>query len=175
MRTTPPTSGSPAVHPESSSSTSTPKHGADPREVMGELDLEDHPHVVWTGEASEPDAKHPNSLEGVRGAHLYFRGEHPTAKTRIAGVEIRGAVPTCSRHHRGTHPASSTRARCRRSTSCPSCRNRSGASGQAVRERRRTAGPRPNPHGVQHDTLVSFAGWMRRRGAVAEEIIAAFR
>jgi putative DNA primase/helicase len=66
-----------------------PKHGADPREVIPELGLEHHP-VVWTGEAPEPSAEYPNSLAGVRGAHLYFGGRLPTCKTEIPGVDIRG-------------------------------------------------------------------------------------
>jgi hypothetical protein len=65
------------------------KHGADPREIIDTLSLENFPTVL-TGEAPEPSAELPNSLEGVRGAHVIFRGELPTAKTTIAGVEIRG-------------------------------------------------------------------------------------
>jgi bifunctional DNA primase/polymerase-like protein/primase-like protein len=65
------------------------KHGADPREVIDELDLHDYP-IVWTGEAGPPDSQHPNSLEGVRGAQVWFSGELPTTETSIAGTEIRG-------------------------------------------------------------------------------------
>jgi putative DNA primase/helicase len=66
-----------------------PKHGADPREVIPELGLENHP-VVWTGEAPEPSDRYPNSLVGVRGAHLYFGGHLPSCDTEIPGVEIKG-------------------------------------------------------------------------------------
>jgi len=67
------------------------KAGADPQEVIADLDLEHHP-VVWTGEAPERSAKHPDSLAGGRGAQIYFRGERKTApNTTIRGVELRGA------------------------------------------------------------------------------------
>jgi putative DNA primase/helicase len=65
------------------------KAGADPREVIPALGLDGYP-VVWTGEAPAPSPECPNSLEGVRGAHVYFRGNLPTGKTTISGVEIRG-------------------------------------------------------------------------------------
>jgi len=58
--------------------------------VIAALGLDGYP-VVLTGEAPEPDAKHPDSLAGVRGAHVYLRGNLPTTDTKIAGVEIRGA------------------------------------------------------------------------------------
>jgi Bifunctional DNA primase/polymerase, N-terminal len=65
------------------------KHGADPREVIPELGLEDY-LIVWTGEAPEPSDKYPNSRAGVRGAHLYFAGRLPTCETELPGVELRG-------------------------------------------------------------------------------------
>jgi hypothetical protein len=68
-----------------------PKHGADPDEVVAELGLEHHPHTVSTGAAPEPDAMWPDSLGGVRGRHLYFKGNQQSIpKTTIRGVEIRG-------------------------------------------------------------------------------------
>jgi hypothetical protein len=66
------------------------KHGADPRELIAALGLEDYP-VVWTGEAPEPDADHPNSLPGVRGAHVLFKGTRRTTDLKLRGVELRGA------------------------------------------------------------------------------------
>jgi Bifunctional DNA primase/polymerase, N-terminal/AAA domain len=65
------------------------KAGADPREIIDALSLENYP-TIWTGEAGEPSADYPASLEGVRGAHVVFRGELSTGKTTIPGVEIRG-------------------------------------------------------------------------------------
>lgn len=66
------------------------KHGADPREVIPDLGLDDLPTVL-TGEAPERSDEYPNSLPGVRGAHVLFRSNLPTGKTIIPGVEIRGA------------------------------------------------------------------------------------
>lgn len=65
------------------------KQGADPREIISRLGLTHQP-IVWTGEAGPPDAEHPNSLAGVRGAHIPFRGPHRTCDTTIPGVELRG-------------------------------------------------------------------------------------
>jgi hypothetical protein len=67
------------------------KHGADPREWISELNLEGFP-TVWTGEAPPPSAELPDSLEGVRGAHVWFR--RPSGLTRLTGlfpgIELRG-------------------------------------------------------------------------------------
>src|SRR4051812_30570803 len=38
------------------------KHGADPREIISELSLENYP-TISTGDASAPSPEHPNSLE----------------------------------------------------------------------------------------------------------------
>lgn len=65
------------------------KAGADPREVIADLGLSDFP-TVWTGEAPARSPEFPDSLEGVRGAHVYFRSNLPTSKTALPGVEIRG-------------------------------------------------------------------------------------
>ena len=66
------------------------KHGADPREVIAQLALDDYP-TIWTGEAPDPCDEFPNSLAGVRGAQIPFRADLPTRETTIPGVEIRGA------------------------------------------------------------------------------------
>jgi hypothetical protein len=63
------------------------KHGADPREWLPTLGLDTGYPVVWTGEAPPPDDEHPNSLEGVRGCHVYFQGRRATVKLRIPGTE----------------------------------------------------------------------------------------
>jgi hypothetical protein len=65
------------------------KGGADPREIIPELGLDDY-LIVWTGEAPEPCEKYPNSLAGARGAHVYFAGQVATTKTSMEGVEVRG-------------------------------------------------------------------------------------
>jgi hypothetical protein len=67
------------------------KAGADPMEVVARLELERYA-AVWTGEAPERSAQHPDSLAGERGAQVFFRGDRRTApKTAIKGVELRGA------------------------------------------------------------------------------------
>jgi hypothetical protein len=66
------------------------KAGADPREIIDQLDLGAHP-IVLTGEAPDRDVEHPNSLSGVRGAHVPFRGATRTGGTTIPGVELRAA------------------------------------------------------------------------------------
>src|SRR4051794_40929285 len=45
------------------------KHGADPEDVLAELDVDGAP-IIATGEAPERDERHPDSLPGVRGAHV---------------------------------------------------------------------------------------------------------
>ena len=66
------------------------KSGADPREVIDELNLHGYP-IIWTGEAPDRCARYPNSLPGVRGAQMWFAGDLPTVETTLPGVEIRGA------------------------------------------------------------------------------------
>jgi len=65
------------------------KYGADPREVISDLGLEDAP-TTWTGEAPERSEKYPDSLSGERGAQAFFRGDRKTRDTTIAGVQLRG-------------------------------------------------------------------------------------
>ena len=65
------------------------KSGADPREVVDQLELHDYPQLL-TGEAPAPDRQHPHSLTGVRGVQVWYRGDLPTAKTTLQGVEFRG-------------------------------------------------------------------------------------
>jgi hypothetical protein len=65
------------------------KYGADPEDVVSELDLERHV-FVWTGEAPERDEKYPDSLAGARGGQVYFRGDLPTIDNVLPGCEIRG-------------------------------------------------------------------------------------
>lgn len=65
------------------------KHGADPDEVVRELALDGY-EVIQTGPAPPRSDQYPNSLEGRRGAQIWFRGELPTGDTSIPGVEIRG-------------------------------------------------------------------------------------
>ena len=67
------------------------KYGASPAEVFAQLGLDASALVVvWTGEAPERCAKYPDSLEGERGAHAWFRGPAATGPLEIAGCEIRG-------------------------------------------------------------------------------------
>jgi hypothetical protein len=66
------------------------KSGADPDEVIAQLGLDGHPATILTGVAPAPSEAYPDSLEGVRGPQLWFRGKLPTGATTIPGVEIRG-------------------------------------------------------------------------------------
>jgi Bifunctional DNA primase/polymerase, N-terminal len=67
------------------------KHGADPEDVLTDLELDlDELAIIWTARAPERTAELPNSLSGVRGAHVWFRGSVPTGKTKLPGVEFRG-------------------------------------------------------------------------------------
>ena len=149
-----------------------PKHGADPREAMAELDLEEHPVQIWTGEAPEPSDEFPNSLAGVRGAHLYFAGDLRSSKTATEGVEFRGVgsyvIAPGSGHpsgvpYEGNLPPVQD---------LPFLPDRIAA---LVNRRGGIAEPIPDKisHGRQHDTLVSMAGTMRRRGADENAIYAA--
>jgi hypothetical protein len=66
------------------------KHGADPAEAVVTLGLANIDLVIaWTGEAPEPDERHPRSLAGVRGAHAYFRGRARTGGLAVPGCELR--------------------------------------------------------------------------------------
>ncbi len=53
------------------------KSGADPGLVIPKLSLTE-PVVIRTGVAGPPSERHPKSLEGVRGAQLWFRGSIET-------------------------------------------------------------------------------------------------
>lgn len=91
-----------------------PKEGLDPEDFFGDHDLDSGELVVvWTGVAPEPDEQHPDSLGGVIGAHLYFAGKHPTAKTAVKGAEVRGvggyglapgSIHPCGRRYSGKLP-----------------------------------------------------------------------
>jgi bifunctional DNA primase/polymerase-like protein/primase-like protein len=147
------------------------KHGADPDEVILGLGLEQHP-VVWTGEAPEPDERFPRSLSGVRGAHVYFRGRHPTRETELEGVELRGdgayvlappSVHPSGVPYEGELPPVS-RLRPLPENTIPYKRPRTGPAPPVEGKIRR---------GERHTKLVSLAGTMRRRGMGADEIFAA--
>jgi hypothetical protein len=65
------------------------KSGGDPREVLPKFELEDRP-IVWTGATPERCEKYPDSLPGVRGAHVYCAGGTRGGGTCVRGVEVRG-------------------------------------------------------------------------------------
>jgi Bifunctional DNA primase/polymerase, N-terminal/Primase C terminal 1 (PriCT-1) len=65
------------------------KHGANPNDVLRDRTELAGGTIVQTGEAPPVDDKHPQSLEGVRGVQIYFRGLLNTGDTTIPGVEIR--------------------------------------------------------------------------------------
>jgi hypothetical protein len=67
------------------------KYGADPEDVLTDLELDlDELAIVWTARAPERSDEYPNSLSGVRGAHVWCAGSLPTCKLAIKGTEIRG-------------------------------------------------------------------------------------
>jgi Bifunctional DNA primase/polymerase, N-terminal/AAA domain len=70
------------------------KGGAHPDEVIPKLELNGcEPAQILTGTAGPPTKDHPDSLKGVRGAQLVFRGRGvPTAKASIPGCEFRGEL-----------------------------------------------------------------------------------
>jgi hypothetical protein len=155
-----------------------PKEGIDPEDVIGALALDrDALVVVRTGEAPEPDAEYPNSLAGVRGAHLYFRGHAPTCKTTIPGVEFRGdgayVVAPGSFHASGVRYAGEL-PEVNGARPVPERIERLLRASRAP-ERVAPAVEGPIPSGARNDTLTSFAGSMRRRGMTEASILAALR
>ena len=68
------------------------KHGADLHKVLQVLGIDPaRATIVTTGIAPPPSARYPNSLEGVPGAHVYWRGTHrKLAATAIPGVGLWG-------------------------------------------------------------------------------------
>jgi hypothetical protein len=151
------------------------KAGADPDEVLAELGLEHHPHVVHTGEAPEPSDRHPNSLSGVRGRQLWFRGEAASMPvTAIPGVELRArgyySILPPSPHpsgvaYLGDLPPVGELAEWPQGLADTLAAG--GPDGEPV------ALPDEIPHGAQHNTAVSIAGTLRRRGLRENEIFAA--
>ena len=83
------------------------KHGADPEDIVTDLGLDLHAVQVWTSTAPERSAEYPDSLSGVRGGQMWFRGSVATGKTSIKGVEVRGVgaygILPPSRHPWGDH------------------------------------------------------------------------
>jgi hypothetical protein len=69
------------------------RHGADPGQVTAQLPVGVRDKLVfaWTGVAPAPDERHPASLEGLRGAHLFFAADRARTGTLldIDGVELR--------------------------------------------------------------------------------------
>ena len=151
------------------------KHGADPREVLGDLDVGSAP-VILTGEAPAPCEKYPNSLVGVRGAHVLFRGKLPTTdKLTIPGCEIRGTgayiVVPPSVHPSGVPYEGDTPPVVKIPEIpawLPELVVTGGGDGNG------SADPIPDAIGRDRNiALTSMAGTMRRRGADATEILAA--
>jgi len=150
------------------------KAGADPQDILGELDIAGVP-LIYTGEAPEPSEKDPNSLSGVRGAHLYFAGDLAgTNKLSIVGCEIRGnqhyVVAPPSVHpsgvvYQGTLPPVAELPPV--PDWLPAMIAAPNASAPAVTE--------TIPAGARNATLASIAGTMRRRGMSAKAIAAALQ
>jgi hypothetical protein len=152
------------------------KAGADPQDVLGELDIAGVP-LIYTGEAPEPSERDPNSLSGVRGAHLYFAGDLAgTNKLSIAGCEIRGSqhyvVAPPSVHpsgvvYDGTLPPVAELPPVPDWLLAMVAAPNGNASAPAVAEM--------IPAGARNATLASIAGTMRRRGMSAKAITAALQ
>ena len=146
------------------------KAGADPHDILGELDVAGVP-LIYTGEAPERSAKAPNSLSGVRGAHLYFAGDLAgTNKLSIAGCEIRGhqhyVIAPPSVHasgvvYQGTLPPVAELPAVPDWLPAMISAPNGNASAPAVTE--------TIPAGARNSTLASIAGTMRRRSMGTEE------
>ena len=67
------------------------RHGADPAQVIAGLPVNrDTLVAAWTGVAPAPSSQHPESLEGMRGMHLFFRDDSArTGPLNTDGVELR--------------------------------------------------------------------------------------
>lgn len=149
------------------------KAGADPDDVLGDVDIGDAP-VVRTGEAPERSARWPRSLAGVRGAQVFFRGTlRTTDKIGIPGAEIRGvgayvlvppSVHPSGVEYQGTLPPVAE---------LPPVPGWLAESVQRHESRRAEPVGDVIPKGEQHRKLVSLAGTMRRRGMGVDEIEAA--
>ncbi len=152
------------------------KAGADPEDVLGEFDIAGVP-LIRTGEAPEPSEDDPNSLSGVRGAHLYFAGDLPgTNKLSIGGCEIRGnqhyVVAPPSVHpsgvlYEGILPPAGELPPVPEWLLAMIAAPNGNASAPAVAE--------VVPAGERNATLASIAGTMRRRGMSAKAIAAALQ
>ncbi len=146
------------------------KLGADPEEVIAELELEGLP-VLRTGEAPERCEEYPASLAGLRGAHVLARGSMPTGETAMAGVEIRSVgayliVPP-SAHPSGVQYLGQL----------PPVGELPPVPDLSRIAKTNGKGPKAEPVGDviganRNTTLTSLAGTMRRRGMSEEAILA---
>jgi Bifunctional DNA primase/polymerase, N-terminal/AAA domain/Primase C terminal 1 (PriCT-1) len=153
-----------------------PKAGGDPEDVLAERDTAGAP-IVHTGEAPEPDEGNPDSLAGVRGAHVYFRGDlSGTDKLTIDGAETRG------RQHYVIAPPSRHPSGVAYEGELPSV-----AELPPVPKFIREAYPTNNGNGQappvdeiitepgRNQALTSLGGSMRRRGMTPDEIATALK
>jgi bifunctional DNA primase/polymerase-like protein/primase-like protein/uncharacterized protein DUF3987 len=143
-----------------------PKNGADPDFVIVSLGLDLGEFViVRTGEH-----------DGVRGAHVWFRGHEPTRKLAMPGVEIRGDGAYVLAPG-STHPSGLLYV-----GELPPAAELPEAP-ESVRRLLREAKARPTtsrvqesiPAGMRNDTLTRLAGSMRRPGMSEDAILAALR
>jgi hypothetical protein len=151
------------------------KHGADPDAVLAELDI-DGAHISRTGVAPAPSEGLPDSLPGVRGAHVLWRGDMPTTgRLRIPGTEIRGRgayiLVAPSVHPSGVTYEGAPPPLDRLPEAPP------WLADLVVGDKR---GPAPSVdaeirQGERHAELLSIAGTMRRRGLGETEILATLR
>jgi putative DNA primase/helicase len=153
------------------------KSGADPEDVLAELEIDGAP-VIITGEAPEPCEQHPNSLTGLRGSQVYFRGSMSgTSKLSVPGTEIRGqqhyviappSIHPCGLPYEGALPAVEQ---------LPEIPDwlRSMVTSTTSSVRAETVPEKIYDGEGRHRYLVSIAGSMRRRGLDAEEILATLR
>ena len=137
-----------------------PKVGADPADVILKLGLGHYPATVLTGIAPERSEKYPKSLPGVRGAQLYFAGGLKTGNLSIPGVEVRadgayvlapGSIHPSGVEYSGSLPKAAEL------WEVPDGIADLLAS-QAVSNEPAPPVEGKIPHGVQHNSLVSFAG-----------------
>lgn len=151
------------------------KSGANPTDTLAGHDLHGAP-LVLTGTAPDRDDQHPDSLPGVRGAQVYFRGQLSTGPLTLRGCEIRGVgayvIAPGSMHPSGVRYTGQLPP----AAQLPETPGWLNELATATRNGNRApAGPVEEtiPSGERNHRLASMAGSMRRRGMDADEIAAA--
>lgn len=148
------------------------KAGGDPAEVIVSLHIPSPLVTSRTGRAPAADEQYPESLEGVRGAHLFFRADVRTGPLDHEGVELRAngayVVAPPSLHpsgvryewHRRQFPPPATALPPLPDTLYPHRASQPPAIHESLKLGRR------------HDGLKDIAVDLVRRGVTAEDLLA---